>query len=313
MSKKIFIMGLLFLVVLIFVFPIYGAEKLYKIAVLPFDDGSIQDHWWGDYDVGKGVSDQLVTALLNVTPKRFRLIEREQIDKVLSEQELGESGKVDTKTAAKIGKILGAQFLVMGRVTEFSIKSQGGAIELKGNSFGVKSSTARVAVDARLVDTSSAEIMISVTGKGEKKQSDLNVSVDWTSFDLSSDEFQDTNLGIALRSAVDQVAKEFSAKVADGAIGQPGAISGMIAYVSGERVIINVGSKEGVKVGMIFRVQHIAEEVTDPETGEVIDTVAETVAEIKVNEVKEKSSVCAIVKKLSGNPITVKDKAEQKN
>ena len=46
-------------------FTTYGADSRYRIAVLPFDDGSIKDRWWGgNWDVGTGVSDELVTALL---------------------------------------------------------------------------------------------------------------------------------------------------------------------------------------------------------------------------------------------------------
>ena len=100
-----------------------GAEELYKIAVLPFDDGSVQDRWWdeGHWDVGKGIADEFVTEFLKTN--RFRLIEREQIDQVLAEQDFGQTGRVDAATAASIGKILGVDFLVMGRVTEFSLKS----------------------------------------------------------------------------------------------------------------------------------------------------------------------------------------------
>ncbi len=290
-----------------------AAEKLPKVAVLPFDDGSINDHWWGDnFDVGKGVGDELVTALLNQTPKVFRLIEREQVDNVIQEQDFGASGRVDTRSAAKIGKILGVQYLIMGRVTEFSIKSTNRGLSLGGNSLGVNKSNAVVAIDARLVDTASAEIIASVTGRGEKNQSGLSLSVDYNSVDFGSDEFRGTNLGIALREAVEQVAKGLSEKVKGGPVNDS-PIVGSVAYVNGNKVIINVGTGEGVQAAMVFMVQRVVEEVKDPDTGEVLDMVVENIAEIKVTEVKEKSATCTVIKKLSAQyEITVKDKVIQK-
>lgn len=122
MNRKCCLIIVAMLLLSVLTFPTLEAAALYKIAVLPFDDGSIKDRWWGrNWDVGKGISDELVTELLNTN--QFRLIEREQIDKVLKEQNFGMSGRVDANSAAKVGKVLGVQYLVMGRVTEFSFKS----------------------------------------------------------------------------------------------------------------------------------------------------------------------------------------------
>lgn len=314
MRKKIFLALIMTLIIGIFSLPTFGADKLFKIAVLPFDDGSIQDRWWGsNWEVGKGVSDELVSALL--ATKKFRLIEREQIDKVLKEQDFGASGRVDSKSAAKIGKILGVQLLVMGRVTEFTLKSQGGGIGLgdKGIGLGVKTTTARVVIDARLVDTTTAEIKAAIPGTGEKKNTNLGLVVQWNAIAFGSSDFQKTNLGIALRDAVNQVATGLAAQAYDGVTMGPTTITGTVFYAKDNKVIINIGSNDGVQTGMVFIVNHVIEEVKDPDTGEVVDEVTEPVAEITVSEVKEKTSTCAIINKLSSKySITVKDKVKQK-
>ena len=178
-KKRGLLLFLSFLVGILLLSPASGQENLYKVAVLPFDDGSIDEHWWGDYDVGSGVADVLVTSMLNLSPKRFRLVEREQINRVLEEQDFGASGRVDAKTAAAIGKILGVQFLVIGRVTEFTNKTTGGSLSVGGKGLGLKTTTSRVALDARLVSADTAEIVAAVTGKGEKKQSNISVDYDW--------------------------------------------------------------------------------------------------------------------------------------
>lgn len=294
-----------------------GAEQLYKIAVLPFDDGSIQDRWWdeGHWDVGKGISDEFVTEFLKTN--RFRLIEREQIDQVLAEQDFGQSGRVDAKTAASIGKILGVDFLVMGRVTEFSLKSTGvsGLSFKKGVGLGVKSTNAIVAIDARLVDANTAEIIASVTGRGDKRNTNLSVSVDWEAIAFGSDEFRTTNLGIAMREAVTSAAKQLADQAYSSGRGPSPSVKlkGVVAYASGNRVIINIGSSSGVKRDMVFIVHRVLEVVKDPITGEVLDEVTEAVAEVKVTEVKDKSATCTVLKKLSSDLTTaVGDVIEQK-
>lgn len=317
MNRKFLLSTIALFAFTIMAFPVFGAAKLYKIAVLPFDDGSIQDRWWdeGNWDVGKGISDEFVTELLKTN--KFRLIEREQIDKVIEEQDFGESGRVDAGSAAKIGKILGVQFLVMGRVTEFSLKSSGiGGLSLKeGIGLGVKSTNAIVAIDARLVETSSAEIIASVTGKGDKRNTNLSVAVEWEAISFGSDEFRQTNLGVAMREAVASAAKQLSEKAysSDRVPAQPEKMTGAVAYVSGNRVIINIGSTSGIKPEMVFAVRRVLEVVKDPDTEEVIDEVTEVVAEIKVTEVKDKSATCSVLKKLSSEyTIAVGDKVEQK-
>ncbi|TCL64272.1 flagellar assembly T-like protein [Hydrogenispora ethanolica] len=295
MRRKLWFILTLILLFGIFIFPTMAAEKLYKIAVLPFDDGSIQERWWrNSWDVGKGISDELTTALVNT--QKFRVIEREQIDKVLQEQRFGASGMVDSNTAARLGKILGVQYLVMGRVTEFSFKSNGGGIATsKGFGLGIKTTNALVAIDARLVDTTTAEIVSAVTGRGEKKQTNLGLVVNWNAIAFGSSEFRKTILGEALRDAVSQLTDELVAKTYGNGPAGDSVLTGLVAYASGHKVIINLGSGDGIQPGMVFTIHHVIEVVRDPKTGEIIDEVTEPLAEISVGEVKEKSATCVIL------------------
>ncbi len=315
MNRNLCLTFIMILICAILAFPVFGAATPYKIAVLPFDDGSIKDRWWGgNWDVGKGVSDELVTELLKTG--KFRLIEREQIAKVLNEQNFGASGRVDTSSAAKIGKVLGVQYLVMGRVTEFSFKSTevGGISLKKGIGLGLKNTKSNVAIDARLVNTNSAEIIASVTGKGNKSTANVKVAYKWDAIALGSDEFRQTDLGIATREAVASVAKQLvETAYAGGGAAQSVKITGLVAYASGNRVVVNIGSESGIKPGMTLIVQHVLEIVKDPATGETIDEVSEAIAEIKVTEVKEKSATCTVATKLNSKyAIAVGDKVEEK-
>ena len=60
-----------------------GAKRT-TVAVMDFDYGTV-NHWWGQYDIGKGMADQVVDELVN--NGTFRVIERKKLDTVLAEQD----------------------------------------------------------------------------------------------------------------------------------------------------------------------------------------------------------------------------------
>src|SRR5688500_5419626 len=82
------------------------------IAVLPFDNNSIgKDR--ADFDgIGKGVQDMLITDMAgNPT---VVIVERDRIQALLTEQNLVRSGTIDPQTAIKLGKMIGAQYMITG-------------------------------------------------------------------------------------------------------------------------------------------------------------------------------------------------------
>ena len=82
------------------------------VVVLPFDNNSI-GAGAHDFDgLGKGVQDFLITDLAG--NPAVRLVDRSRIETVLKEQELAAGGRIDAETAVRIGKILGAQYAVVG-------------------------------------------------------------------------------------------------------------------------------------------------------------------------------------------------------
>ena len=64
---------------------------------------------------GDLLSDKMITQLVNL--RRFRVVERSALDKILQEQALDVSGVVDEATAVQIGKVAGADAIVLGSVT----------------------------------------------------------------------------------------------------------------------------------------------------------------------------------------------------
>src|SRR6266487_3842199 len=89
-----------------------GAKRP-TVAVMDFDYGTV-NHWWGQYDIGKGMADQVVDELVN--EGTFRVIERKKLDTVLAEQDFSNSDRADPSAAklAKIGKVLGVRYIISG-------------------------------------------------------------------------------------------------------------------------------------------------------------------------------------------------------
>lgn len=116
-----------------------GSPDIRKVAIMPF---RAQDEL-----VGATVADYFVSEILGA--KRYELVERSQIGKVLSESELALSGISDSK-AAEVGSMVGADGVVIGTVGEHGMASQG------------RESFAVVSVAARMIDTKSGKIVWSV-------------------------------------------------------------------------------------------------------------------------------------------------------
>ena len=75
------------------------ADAKPRVAVMNFENNSSW-YYWGD-NLGYAAADELVTQLFKTG--QFTLIERSQLDAVLAEQNLGQSGRVDAAQAAEIG------------------------------------------------------------------------------------------------------------------------------------------------------------------------------------------------------------------
>ena len=107
------------------------------VAVLPFVNSAIGASNAELAPLSKGIADLLITELAQNSG--IRVVERENLDKLLAEQNLARDGRVEEATAARIGKLLGAKHMVTGSfitdksgrmvLTLKSIDSETGRIE----------------------------------------------------------------------------------------------------------------------------------------------------------------------------------------
>jgi hypothetical protein len=106
---------------------------------------------------------------------------------------------------------------------------------------------------------------------------------------MSSSNFANTILGEAVGAAVIDTAKQLE----DSASRLPTQvlnISGLVADVSGDTLILNVGSKAGVKVGDHLGLFRQGRQIKDPATGKVLKTIEAKLGDVTITEVDDSSS-----------------------
>ena len=207
--------------------PVMAQSKRPTVAILDLDYGTIDNWWGGNYDVGKGVADLIVDGL--VEDGSYRVIERKRLDAILAEQNFSNSDRADPSaaTVAKIGKVLGVKYLIVGSITKFGTEKKdlnvgGGGFGRLGGAIGrvgTQKGKANVAVTARMIDSSTAEIMASAKGDGTSQRSGLLLGGGGAGtggfggggVSMGSSDYRDTILGEATEAAVKQVVEKLVA------------------------------------------------------------------------------------------------------
>ena len=152
------------------------APKRTRVAVMSFDFGTITNKWWGGQDIGKGVADQVVDRLVN--DGTISVIERSKIDTVLAEQDFAHTDRSAPSAAesAKLGKVLGVRYIVAGSITKFGSETKNYGAGAMGSALGpigmlgLKKAKTEVELTARLIDTTTGEIVVSAQGHGLSKK-----------------------------------------------------------------------------------------------------------------------------------------------
>lgn len=252
-----------------------------RIAVLNFENNSTW-HYWGD-NLGKAAADELVTQLFRTD--RFRVIERSQLESILQEQNLGQSGRVDASTAAQIGQVLGVQAILTGSITQFSIERISGGFAGIGGSY----SRAESMIDVRLIDTNTAEILLADEGQGEKRMGGGFFRGAGAEREFDAGAAQE-----ALRPAIEEIAVKIVDQYDRLAAIQPPTPPGAVVGANEGQIYIDRGDNYGVQVGDRFEVFRVVDEITDAQ-GNVLDRITEKVGVVEVTRVLSQSSVCRIV------------------
>jgi curli biogenesis system outer membrane secretion channel CsgG len=283
-----------------------------RIAVLDFDYATVMTYsqamFGSNVDIGKGITDLLVTGL--VKDGTYSIIERKALDKIMTEQNFSNSQRADPSSAAKLGKLLGVDAIIVGSITQFGNETKKTGIGGGGGTwggfglggFGHSNSKANVSITARIINVDTGEIMAVAEGSGQSSRSSTSLlgggSHNWSSgggnVDFGSSDFQNTIIGEATKAAVDKLSADVvtdAPKISVRTI----SVDGLVAAVDSGQIILNVGKKAGVNVGDELQVVRVTKEIKDPSTGQVIRRLTSTVGVVKATDVDDASAVCSVV------------------
>jgi curli biogenesis system outer membrane secretion channel CsgG len=262
----------------------------YSITVSKFEN---QSGWRGQWDLGDAWG-AVMTDALQASGRFIVLGEGDMRAEAMREQDLGASGRTagGAKTPA-IGQMTPAQLLVKGAITHAQGSTTGGegGIGFKGIRLGGGTDAGEVNATVYIVDSRTGQVKSStkVVGRAGRKKLSVGYSggaLGGLTGGLSG--FKKDNVGKATEDAVEQ-AVAFLVQQLETIPWQ-----GSVILASPERVIVNRGVREGVAVGQQF-VVGTAEELVDPDTGEVLDVSMTQVATLQVVDAKEKIATCKVL------------------
>ena len=213
--------------------------------------------------------------------RKFDVVGRTDLNEVLKEQDLGASGNVDAKTAAKAGKLAGAKYLLVATVDDFQDYVETATFEGTG-----RTATKRVfrfSIVGKIYDSSTGKLLESAnyqTGNDEFKQIQQE-----RSYSVKDGELSDEMMVAVAQTSATRIATH----VAD-------VIFPPKVLIRRDNVVtINRGEGGGVAVGEVYNVFAQGEELKDPDTGEVLGREEVKVGKVKISQVNAKTSLADIV------------------
>jgi curli biogenesis system outer membrane secretion channel CsgG len=238
----------------------------------------------GRWNLGDGMADLLVTELLKTD--RVIVLERKDLKNILEELALQSKDLFRKEGKAARGRLRNAQYLIQGSVTDFTESSEiGGWLATRWLRLFGRSRRARVAVVIRVSDVESGQILSSVKAEHSVSAGGLGAAAQYKDVAFGGDAFFRTPLGRAteeaIRKAVRQILRDLPVRP-----WEP-----RIADSSPGFVVINGGRNVRLKVGDEFVVREAPREITDPVSGQIIETVpGSTRGRVRVTEVRDSAS-----------------------
>lgn len=260
----------------------------FSILVHKFDNEVT--NWRGQYDLGDSWR-TIMTAALGENDNFIVVGEYDMRDAAMAEQAFGASGAtVQGHKTPQRGKMTPAQLLVKGVITHFEQGESGGSggVRFKKIKIGGGKQKTIVRASVYVVDSATGAVVASKNFEGDSQKRNLNLKF-WNrdgATDLSR--YDNDSTADALLDAVNQTIDWIAGRL-------PSIIwRGEIVLVKENTILVNRGSREGVRAGETF----VAGEttiLTDPDTGEVLDHDIAEQARLKVDRVKEKIAYCKVI------------------
>ena len=219
----------------------------------------------------QSMDSHLVSALGQT--RRFTVVARSDWKSVMKEQDFSASGNVDPASAAKIGKALGAKYVLETTITDFQDYIETARFETIDKT--AQKRILRFGAVAKLYDSTSGALVESA----EFTITNSDIA------DLPSYSQRSGNLNDALINDISRLmAKKIASRIAD--IAYPAKVLSVI----GNQIIINRGDYSDIAVGDVYKIVAQGEAMVDPDTGEKLGNAEADVGSAVITEVLPKFS-----------------------
>jgi curli biogenesis system outer membrane secretion channel CsgG len=231
------------------------------VAVMKFENKVSAPMGW---NISQGLPDMLTDSL--VATNRYHVVERPEVKAVVQELKIQKSGLTREQNKAQAGRIMNAQYLIKGVVTDFGHIS-GGKGWLGGGTWDFTGGGTRAVMGMTIyvVDVESGEIVSSKSIEESVATSDAKLDSQYKGIGFGGQGFYRTPLGRATRSGIDDAVRFITAAIAS----RPWEAK--IAQVTdAATVVLSGGRDRGLKAGTEFDVLESGAAILDPDTGDVI-------------------------------------------
>ena len=231
-----------------------GAKK--KIGVTDFENHSQIG------GLGAGTADMMVVEL--VKNKNYDVEERGKLRSILSEQQLAATGAVSQQNAARLGELIGLNYLVVGAISSAEVTQV--------NKILFTETQIKVVVSMRLIDATTGTIVLADTAEGVVSRKSM--------VDENGRTIFGHNIVNDIGSYSEAAHKAVCVLV--NKINTVNPLEGYILKVSGRRAYIDLGIEEGVQPGQTFEIFREGSPIIHPVTGQIMGMERQTLSMMKI-------------------------------
>ncbi|NQT65292.1 MAG: hypothetical protein HQ554_03835 [FCB group bacterium] len=139
----------------------FNQSDVQKIAIIEFADleGNVTQ-------LGRFIAEELITRIF--TSGKFEVVERNLLQKVLEEQQLGMTGYIDQETAISLGRILGVDAIITGSITDL-----GSNVKINARLISTETGSVFAVASVQVYKDSTIKLLM---GESISKSGDINAN-----------------------------------------------------------------------------------------------------------------------------------------
>jgi curli biogenesis system outer membrane secretion channel CsgG len=280
----------------VFATPLAASAGEPRIAIMDFGMHGLTSDWWGAFQPGVALSDLLTDKLTN--KGGFTVLDRQNLDSVMQEHRLSQSGMVTPATAVVAGRFIGARYIIAGNILQFdrsggSSASAGGLLGRFSGIAGGALNSERITLRAqvRVIDVQTGQIVQSITKEITKKNNQFSLSAsNWShGGSYSNGDFTNSTMGHLVDDEAQEIATDIDPSRFHSTGAQAGETRGVIIGIDEQDIVLNIGTRSRVNVGDYYNIMK-TRSFHDPSTGRTL-TSSSPVGTLQITSVNGDTSV----------------------